>query len=67
MAECRCPEGCNGCEILSVEEIAQFLQHQADLRSLENDERGLLLCLRDKWITDLCGLDMTTYGNLNYD
>lgn len=30
-------------EIMSIEEITAMLQKQADLRSLENDEQGLLI------------------------
>lgn len=36
------PTVVNGCEIMSLDEIATFLRHQGSLRSLENDDRGVL-------------------------
>jgi len=50
--------------IKSVNEIAEFLLHQAALRSQENDEAGILLKLCDQWVNELIDLDPHQYGGL---
>lgn len=54
-------------EIASVESIYWFLIHQANMRSPENDEAGILKDLAEEWIKQLVDLDPHTYGGLNYD
>lgn len=55
------------CPIESVESIYWFLLHQANMRSPENDEAGVLKDLADEWIKRLVELDPHQYGGLNYE
>ena len=43
--DCECPDGCNGCERMSMEKIIDFLESQRDLYPVGSKEHTQLVSL----------------------